>query len=394
MTRKLHPQTLAVRAGKEQTAYKEHHQALFLSSSFMFDSAADGAALFAQQKEGFTYSRTANPTVAAFQKRMAVLDGAEAGIATATGMAAVQAAILTFLSVGDHLIASRSLFGTTMGFLTGHVSRFGIDITLVSQTDLAEWRAAVRPNTKMFFLETPSNPLNEVANLAALAEMAHACGALLAVDNSFCSSALQQPLAFGVDLAIQSATKAVDGQGRVLGGIVCGRADLVKQMALYVNAAGLALSPFNAWILLGGSETLLLRLERQCQNAQRLAEWLRMQPQVKAVHYSGLPDHPQAALAAKQQQAGGIVVAFEVRGGQQAAWQVIDRVEIFSKTANLGDVRSTITHPWTTTHGKMAPEDKKAAGIRDGLLRVAVGLEYADDLIADLQQALAGLAGG
>ncbi len=389
--RKLHPQTLAIRGSKEQTPYNEHHQALFLSSSFMFDTAADGAALFAQQKEGFTYSRTANPTVAAFQKRIAILEDGEAGIATATGMAAIQAALLTFLSAGDHLVASRSLFGTTMGFIMNHVTRFGIEVTLVSQTDTAEWQAAVRPNTKMFFLETPSNPLNEIADVAALAGIARAAGALLVVDNCFCSPALQQPLRLGADLSVQSATKAIDGQGRVLGGVVCGRSELVKQMALYVNAAGLALSPFNAWVLLGGSETLSVRMEKQCAQALKIAQWLQQQPQVQQVYYAGLPEHPQADLVAKQQSSGGMVVAFEVAGGQEAAWQVIDRVEIFSKTANFGDVRSTITHPWTTTHGKMSPEAKYEAGIREGLLRVAIGLEYADDLIDDLVQALSSI---
>lgn len=388
MTQTLHPQTLAIRGSKEQTPYNEHHQALFLTSSFMFDSAADGAALFAQEKAGFTYSRTANPTVSAFQQRIALLEGAEAGIATATGMAAIQAALLTFLNAGDHLIASRSLFGTTMGFIGGHITRFGIEVSFVPQTDPAAWAAAVRPNTKMLFLETPSNPLNEIADLTALSAIARKAGALLAVDNCFLSPALQQPLKFGADLSIQSATKAIDGQGRVLGGIVCGNGSLVKQMAMYANAAGLALSPFNAWILLGGSETLALRMRQQSAAALQLAQWLQQQNGIRHVFYAGLPDHPQAGLAARQQQAGGIVVAFELDGGQHAAWQLIDHVRLFSKTANLGDVRSTITHPWTTTHGRMSPEAKQEAGISAGLVRIAVGLEHPDDLIRDLDQAL------
>ncbi|HFC8542740.1 TPA: O-succinylhomoserine sulfhydrylase [Neisseria weaveri] len=389
MTRKLHPETLAIRGSKSQTEYNEHNQALFLSSSFMFDDAAHGAALFAKEVEGYTYSRTANPTVAAFEKRIACLEAGEAGVATSTGMSAIQAALLTFLKAGDHLVASRSLFGTTAGFLSGVVAKFGIEITLVGQTDLEQWRAAVRPNTKVFFLETPSNPLNEVADLAALAEIAHEAGALLVVDNSFCSPALQQPLRFGADLSVQSATKAIDGQGRVLGGIVVGAQALVKEIAMYTNSAGLALSPFNAWVLLSGAETLMVRMEKQGSNALKVARWLQSHAKVLNVYYAGLPDHPQAALVAQQQANGGIVVAFEVAGGKDAAWKVIDSVALFSKTANLGDVRSTITHPWTTTHGRMAAEAKEAVGIREGLLRLSVGLENVDDLIDDLEQALA-----
>ncbi len=388
MSHTLHPQTLAIRGSKEQTPYNEHHQALFLTSSFMFDNAADGAALFAKQKQGFTYSRTANPTVSAFQARIAQLEHAESGIATATGMAAIQAALLTFLSAGDHLISSRSLFGTTAGFITGHLMRFGIEVTFVSQTDITEWQQAIRPNTKMLFLETPSNPLGEVADLEALATLAHQHGALLAVDNCFCSPAVQQPLRFGADLSIQSATKAIDGQGRVLGGIVCGKQELIQQIALYVNSTGISLSPFNAWVLLSGAETMMLRVREQNTAALQIAQWLQTQPQVKRVYYSGLPENPQAQLVQKQQQGGGAVLAFEVAGGQDAAWRVIDHVQIFSKTANFGDVRSTITHPWTTTHGRMTPEDKLAAGIGDGLIRISVGLEHVDDLIWDLQQAL------
>lgn len=389
--RKLHPQTLAIRGGKEQTGYKEHHQALFLTSSFMYDSAAESAAVFAKQQPGYTYSRTNNPTVSAYQTRIANLEGAEAGIATATGMAAIQAALLTFLNTGDHLVSSRSLFGTTAGFIGGHVTRFGIDVSFVPQTDLDAWRAAIRPNTKMLFLETPSNPLGEVADLEALAALAHEHGALLVVDNCFCSPVVQQPLRFGADLSVQSATKAIDGHGRTLGGIVCGRSELINQIALYVNSAGLSISPFNAWMQLGGAETLFLRTAQQGQNALKIAEWLRTQPKIGKVFYTGLSDHPQAKLVAKQQSGGGQVLAFEVVGGTEAAWKVIDAVEIFSKTANFGDVRSTITHPWTTTHGRMSAEDKTAAGISEGLIRISVGLEYVDDLIADLEQALAQL---
>ena len=388
MTQPLHLQTLAIRGAKEQTDYNEHNQALFLTSSFMFDSAADGAALFAHRKPGFTYSRTANPTVSAFARRIALLENGEAGIATGTGMAAIQAALLTFLSAGDHLVTSRSLFGTTLGFIQNHVTRFGIEVTLVPQTDPDAWRAAMKPNTKMLFVETPSNPLNEIADIAALADIAHSNGALLTVDNCFCSPALQQPLKFGADLSVQSATKAIDGHGRVMGGVVCGRAELMEKVAMYTNSAGLLLSPFNAWVLLSGCETLPLRVEKQSAQAQAVAEWLEQRSEVAKVYYSGLPNHPQAALSAKQQSGGGIVVAFELKGGQSAAWQVIDRVKVFSKTANLGDVRSTITHPWTTTHCRLEPQAKLEAGIREGLIRLSIGLEDTADLIADLQQAL------
>lgn len=389
MSQALHPETLAIRGAKLQTEYNEHHQALFLTSSFMFDTAAEGAALFSGAQPGFTYSRTANPTVEAFNRRISLLEGAEQSVSMATGMAAIQAAMLTFLSAGDHLICSRSLFGTTMGFIMNHVTRFGIEVTLVSQTDLAEWQAALRPNTKMLFLETPSNPLNEIADLAALAEIAHAAGALLVVDNSFCSPALQRPLLLGADLSVQSATKAIDGHGRVQGGVVSGSRELMGKIQLYMNSAGLSMSPFHAWELLSGLETLFVRMEKQCANADKIAAWLREQPQVLNVYHAGFADHPQAELVKKQQRAGGIVVAFEVEGGQEAAWKLMDSVRIFSRTANLGDVRSTITHPWTTTHGKMAAEAKYESGIREGLLRLAVGMEYADDLIADLAQAMA-----
>ena len=388
MSKTLHPQTLAIRGGKEQTQYREHNQALFLTSSFMFESAQQGAALFAKEIKGFTYTRTANPTIAAFEQRISALEGAERSVATSTGMSAIQASFFTFLKAGDHVVSSRSLFGTTAGFINNIVTKFGIEVSYVSQTDLSEWRAAVKENTKLLFLETPSNPLNEVADLEALSEIAHAAGALLVVDNSFLSPVGQQPLKHGADISVQSATKAIDGHGRVMGGVLSGSEELMTQVAVYCNSCGLAMSPFNAWVLLSGVETLSVRMEKQFAGALKIARWLSEQPQVKAVYYSGLPDHPQAALAAKQQLGGGIVVGFEV-DGKDAVWSLLDKVELFSKTANLGDVRSTITHPWTTTHGRMSPEDKQAAGIRPGLLRLAIGLEYPDDLIADLQQAMA-----
>ena len=388
MSKTLHPQTLAIRGGKEQTQYREHNQALFLTSSFMFESAQQGAALFAKEIKGFTYTRTANPTIAAFEQRISALEGAERSVATSTGMSAIQASFFTFLKAGDHVVSSRSLFGTTAGFINNIVTKFGIEVSYVSQTDLSEWRAAVKENTKLLFLETPSNPLNEVADLEALSEIAHAASALLVVDNSFLSPVGQQPLKHGADISVQSATKAIDGHGRMMGGVVCGRAELMEKVAMYTNSAGLLLSPFNAWVLLSGCETLPLRVEKQSAQAQAVAEWLEKRSEVAKVYYSGLPNHPQATLSAKQQSGGGIVVAFELKGGQSAAWQVIDRVKVFSKTANLGDVRSTITHPWTTTHCRLEPQAKLEAGIREGLIRLSIGLENTADLIADLQQAL------
>lgn len=384
----LHAETIAIRGVDEKTPFNEHNPALFLTSSFVFDSAAEGAALFAGQSSGYTYTRTNNPNVAAFQARVAQLEQGAAGIATATGMAAINAVFLTFLKAGDHVVASRSLFGTTVGLMNNLLPKLGIEVTFVSQTDLADWQAALQPNTRMLFLETPSNPLNELADIAALSALAHAQNALLVVDNSFLSPALQQPLTLGADLSVQSATKAIDGQGRVMGGVVCGSEALIKEVYLHVRTTGEVLSPFNAWVLLGGLETLFVRMEKQCANALDIARFLQIQSSVKQVHYTGLPDHPQHELVSQQQQGGGIVVAFEVEGGEAAAWRVIDAVTLFSKTGNLGDVKSTITHPWTTTHGRMLAEDKLQAGIQPGLIRLSIGLEHVADLKADLAQAL------
>lgn len=387
-TLQLHPETIAIRGAKEQTPFNEHNSALFLTSSFMFENAETGASLFAGTTQGYTYTRTNNPNVAAFQARVAQLEQGEAGLATSTGMAAINAIFLALLKTGDHLIASKSLFGTTVGLLNNILPRFGIEVTLVSQTDISEWQAAIRPNTRMLFVETPSNPLNELADITKLAEIAHNNQALLVVDNSFLSPALQQPLRLGADLSVQSATKAIDGQGRVMGGVICGSAALINEVFLHVRTTGEVLSPFNAWILLSGLETLYIRMEKQCANALEVAQFLSTQPQVATVHYTGLANHPQKSLVQKQQQGGGIVVAFEVKGGETAAWQVIDTLTLFSKTGNLGDVKSTVTHPWTTTHGRMPPEAKLEAGIQPGLIRLSVGLEHAADLKADLVNAL------
>lgn len=388
MTLPLHPETLAIRGARSDSGYGEHSQAVHLTSSFTYETAEDARALFLGEMEGHTYSRTSNPTVSAFAARMAQLERAESGLATASGMAAIQATFLTFLKAGDHLIASKSLFGSTTG-LVNTLPDYGIEITLVAPTDLSAWQSAVRANTKMLFVETPSNPLGEIADIAALAEIAHRAGALLAVDNCFCSPALQQPITLGADLSIQSATKAIDGQGRVIGGAVCGRAELIEPLFKHVRTAGQVMSPFNAWVLMSGLETLYVRMEKQCANALTLAQWLQSLPQVEKVYYSGLPNHPQFALVQKQQSAGGIVVTFAVTGGQKKAWQVVDALQLFSRTGNFGDVKSTVTHPFTTTHARVEADEKRAAGITPNLLRLSVGLEHIEDLKADLTQALA-----
>lgn len=386
MTKKsLRPETLAIRGFKEQTEYNEHNQALFLTSSFTYSDSASAEALFLGKTAGYTYTRTANPTVSTFAKRMALLEEAEAAQATATGMAAIQVALLSFLKSGDHLIASKSLFGTTVALIDSFKD-LGVEISYVSQTDEQEWQKAVKSNTKLFFLETPSNPLTEVADLQALSEIAHKAGALLVVDNTFCSPVLQKPLVWGADLSIESATKLIDGQGRVSGGTVAGKKELVEKVSVQVKTAGQALSPFNAWILLSGIETLHVRVRQQSANTQALAEWLQEQKAVEHVFYPGLKDHPQYHLAQKQQESGGIVLSFTIKGGRQQAWKLVDSLKLFSTTGNLGDVRSIITHPFTTTHVRLAPETKIAAGITDNLLRISVGLENIEDLKDDLAQ--------
>jgi len=381
----LHPETLAIRAGRETSQFGEHSQSLFLTSSFTYPSAEDAAELFLGQQEGYTYSRFTNPTVNAFQQRLAALEGGERCIATASGMAAIQATMLTLLKAGDHIVASQSLFGSTISLFNTVLSKFGVETTYVAPSDLAAWKAAIRPETRLLFVETPSNPLTELADIAALADIAHAHGALLVVDNCFCSPALQQPLKLGADLVVHSATKALDGHGRVLGGAVVGSNALVEQVYLHVRTAGPTLAPFNAWVLLSGLETLFIRMERQCQSALKLAEWLEKHPKVERVYFPGLASHPQHELALRQQKAGGAVLSFVVKGGREAAWKVVNGVEVISKTANLGDVKSTVTHPASTTHARVTAEARERAGIVEGLLRVSVGLEYVDDLIRDLE---------
>lgn len=384
----LHPETQALRAGTRRTPYGEHSDALFLTSSFLVDDAEDAALKFSGQAPGYTYSRFGNPTVTAFEERLAVLEGAERAQGTASGMAAILALCMSHLKAGDHILASNGLFGATIQLFNAYLTRFGVEVSYVSPTDTPAWRAAVRPNTRLFFVETPSNPLTDIADLAALSTIAHEHGALLVVDNSFCTPVLQRPLAFGADLVVYSATKYLDGQGRVLGGAVCGSAALVEPVYLFLRTAGPSLAPFNAWVLLKGLETLPLRMKAHSENALKLAQWLEAQPGVEKVFYPGLASHPQYELAQRQQSASGGVVSFEVKGGREAAWKVIDSVQLISRTSNLGDVRSTITHPATTTHGRLTPEARAAAGINEGLIRVAVGLEHIDDLVKDLARGL------
>jgi O-succinylhomoserine sulfhydrylase len=385
--------TLAVRAGQVRSQFNEHSEALYLTSSFVFDSAAQAAARFSGAEEGNVYARFTNPTVTMMQERLAALEGAESCVATATGMAAILSTVMALMNAGEHIISSRSIFGATQQLFGNIFSRFGVETTYVDAGDIAGVRAAMRPTTRLVFIETPSNPLTEVLDIVAWAEAAHAGGALLVVDNCFCSPALQRPLELGADLVIHSATKYLDGQGRVLGGAVCGPKVHVDEVFKFLRTAGPTLSPFNAWIILKGLETLSIRMQAQSANALTLAQWLEAQPQVARVYYPGLPSHPQHALAMRQQASGGAILSFEVRPGQgdarEAAWRVVDHCHLLSITANLGDTKTTITHPATTTHGRISPEARQASGIGEGLLRIAVGLESPVDIQADLARGLA-----
>jgi O-succinylhomoserine sulfhydrylase len=388
--------TRAVRAGTLRSQYGEHAEALFMTSSFVFGSAAEAAEKFKPGSDAFVYSRFSNPTVKMFQDRLAALEGAEACIATSSGMSAIFTTCLGLLNAGDHIVASRSLFGATVQLFNTVLSRYGITTTYVDPTDPSAWAAATRPETKLFYVETPSNPTAEIADIAALKEITSARGVVLVVDNCFCSPALQQPMRFGADLVIHSATKFLDGQGRVIGGAVLGSEALIHDKLLPVlRTAGPSLSPFNAWILLKGLETLSLRMERQSANALQLAQWLERHPRVDRVLYPGLDSHPQIDLVRRQQSAGGAVVSFVLKDDAQddaaqraAAWRVVDGCRLISITANLGDTRSTVTHPATTTHGRVPVEAREAAGIGEGLVRVAVGLENVEDLKRDLSHGL------
>ena len=381
--------TKGVRAGQVRTEFHEHAEALFLTSSFVFDSAAQAAARFANNEEGMVYSRYTNPTVSMFQDRLAAMEGAESCVATASGMAAILATAMVHLKAGDHLVCSNAVFGATIQLFNNILGRFGIETSYVSPTRVEEWEKAVRRNTRLFFLETPSNPLTEVSDISALASVAKKANALLAVDNVFCTPALQRPLELGADIVVHSATKYLDGQGRVMGGAVCGSKALAGDLLVpFLRTAGPALAPFNAWVLLKGLETLELRVLAESAAALELARWLQAHPSVARVHYPGLPSHPQYELARRQQRAAGAVLSFEVKGGRAAAWRLIDATQLVSHTANLGDVKTTIIHPASTTHGRISPEARRAAGITDGLVRLAVGLEAVEDLKADLSRGL------
>jgi O-succinylhomoserine sulfhydrylase len=383
--------TLAVRAGQHRTPEGEHGEALFLTSSYVFRTAADAAARFAGEVPGNVYSRYTNPTVRAFEERIAALEGAEQAVATASGMSAILAVVMSFCSAGDHVLVSRSVFGSTISLMEKYFKRFGLEVDYPSLSDLEGWQAACKPNTKLLFVESPSNPLAELVDIEALAGIARRNGALLVVDNCFCTPVLQQPLKLGADIVMHSATKFIDGQGRALGGVVAGRAGLMKEVVGFLRTAGPTLSPFNAWLFLKGLETLRVRMLAHCASAQALAEWLQQQPGIERVHYAGLASHPQHELAKRQQRAFGAVVSFEVAGGRDAAWRFIDATRMVSITTNLGDTKTTIAHPATTSHGRLSPAERANAGIRDSLIRLAVGLEELDDLKADLKRGLAAL---
>ncbi|MDD5394701.1 MAG: O-succinylhomoserine sulfhydrylase [Thiothrix sp.] len=384
-------ETLAVRAGHVRTHEGEHSEAIFPTSSFVFGSAAEAAARFGGTEPGNIYARFTNPTVRYFQERLAALEGAESCVATSSGMSAILSVMLGLLKAGDHVLCSRSVFGTTTLLLQSYIAKFGVEISFVELTDLAAWEAGLQPNTRLLFAETPANPLTEIVDIRALADIAHRNGSLLVIDNCFCTPALQRPLELGADIVVHSATKYLDGQGRALGGAVVGDKERVgKDVYGVLRNGGVTMSPFNAWIFLKGLETLSLRMKAHCENAMQLAQWLDAHEAVEQVYYPGLVSHPQHELAKQQQSGFGGIVSFVVKGGKDAAWQVVDATQMLSITANLGDTKSTITHPATTTHGRLTPEQKVQSGIADGLLRVSVGLENIRDIQRDLARGLGG----
>jgi O-succinylhomoserine sulfhydrylase len=384
--------TLAVREGLPPSAWGENSEALFLTSSFVHPDAATAAARFANEEEAFVYTRFSNPTVTMMERRLAALEGSEAAIGTASGMAAILLLVLGTLKSGDHVVCSQSVFGSTIK-LFQDFEKFGVQTSFVAQSDVDAWRAAVQPNTRLLFAETPTNPLTEVCDIAALAGIAQAAGALLCVDNCFCSPALQRPIALGADVVMHSGTKFLDGQGRVIAGALCGTRSLIdEKLTPVMRSAGMSLSPFNAWVVLKGLETLTLRVREQSARALDIARWLETQPQVERVYHPSLESHPQHALAMRQQSGqGGAVVSFIVKGGREAAFGVIDAARICSITANLGDTKTTITHPASTTHGRLSEPQRQAAGVVQGMIRLSVGLEDVDDLKADLLRGLSGL---
>ncbi len=381
--------TQAIRAGQQRTHEQEHSEPVFATSSFVFSSAAEAAARFADQEPGNIYSRFTNPTVRTFEQRLALMEGAERCVATSSGMSAILSTCIGVLKAGDHIVSSRSIFGSTTVLFNNFLSRLGIETTFVDLSDPEAWKKAIQPNTGLLFLETPSNPLTEIADIGKIAEIAHDNGCLLVVDNCFCTPALQQPIRYGADIIVHSATKFIDGQGRCVGGAVLGREEVVGgDIYAFLRSAGPTMSAFNAWVFLKGLETLDIRMKAHCSNALELAKWLEQQPQVAKVYYPGLESHPQHALAKTQQSGFGGIVSFELKGGKEAGWKLIDKTKICSITANLGDTKTTITHPATTTHSKLSTEQLAAAGIAQGLVRVAVGLEDIDDLKKDLAQGM------
>ncbi|GLQ30928.1 O-succinylhomoserine sulfhydrylase [Litoribrevibacter albus] len=379
-----HLETYAVRGGQHRTPESEHSEPIFTTSSYVFNSAAEAAARFGGDEPGNIYSRFTNPTVAIFEERLAAMEGAEKAVATSSGMAAILSTGAALLKAGDHVVCSRSVFGTTNVLFDKYFKKFGIETTFVDLTDIESWKSAIRPQTKLLFMETPSNPLGEVAEISELADLAHANDALLVVDNCFCTPVLQQPLKLGADIVIHSATKYLDGQGRCVGGVVAGRETEMNEVFGFLRSAGTTMSPFNAWVFLKGLETLSIRMKAHCESALELAQWLEAQPKIAKVHYGGLKSHPQHQLASRQQKGFGGVLSFEVEGGKDAAWTLIDNTRMLSITANLGDTKTTITHPATTTHGRLSDEDKARAGITSGLIRLSVGLENVEDIKADI----------
>lgn len=381
--------TRAVRAGQERTAEGENSEPIFPTSSYVFASAAEAAARFSGEQPGNIYSRFTNPTVRTFEERLAAMEGAESCVATATGMSAIMATCIGLLKTGDHIVSSRSIFGTTTVLFENFLGKLGIATTFVELSDLNAWERAIKPETRLLFLETPSNPLAELVDISALAQIAHENDCLLVVDNCFCTPALQQPISLGADIVIHSATKYIDGQGRCMGGAVCGTRDIVGESVYsFLRTAGPTMSAFNAWVFLKGLETLQLRMQAHSANALALAQWLEQQTPVERVYYPGLESHPQYALAKQQQSGYGGIVSFELKGGKEAGWRLIDATRMISITANLGDTKTTITHPATTTHGRLTPEQRQQAGISDGLIRVAVGLEDIEDIKHDLARGM------
>ncbi len=381
--------TQAIRAGQHRTNEGENSEPIFLTSSYVFKNAAEAAARFSGIEPGNIYSRFTNPTVRVFEERLAALERGEKCVATASGMVAILSTCLALLKSGDHIVSSRNIFGATVLLFNNYLAKFGIETSYVSLTDYTAWEKAIKPNTKLLFLETPSNPLTEISDIARLAKIAHAKGCLLVVDNCFCTPVLQLPLKLGADIVIHSATKYLDGQGRCVGGAVIGNQELVGEKVYgFMRTCGPSLSPFNAWVFLKGLETLSLRVKAHCTNALELARWLEKQKCVKRVYYPGLISHPQHKLAKRQQSGFGGIVSFETEGGKDAAWRVVDSTRVISITANLGDAKSTITHPATTTHGRLTPEQRAEAGISDGLIRISVGLEDVEDIKKDLIRGL------